>query len=159
MTDPAMTVPTGEYEPSATDGVRQQVELYERTNGAEGNTVNGNPAMPVVILTHLGAKSGKVRKTPVMRIEHNGSYAAVAAVGGAPTNPGWYHNLLAHPDVQLRDGATVSSLRAREAAGDEKAEWIGRADAHYPWYPEYRRKAAESGRDIPLFILEPTPHP
>jgi deazaflavin-dependent oxidoreductase (nitroreductase family) len=146
---------TGEYEPSTTDWVREQVETYERSNGAEANTLNDDPNLPVVILTHRGARSGKIRKAPVMRIEHNGTYAAAAAVGGAPTNPAWYHNLLAHPVVELRDRATIHALRAREAFGAEKLEWIERADALYPWYPGYRQKAAEAGRDIPLFLLEP----
>ncbi|HEY1969332.1 MAG TPA: nitroreductase/quinone reductase family protein [Pseudonocardia sp.] len=145
------------YQPSTTDWVRAQVELYERTNGNDGNTLGGDPDLLVVILTHRGAKTGKVRKTPVMRIEHHGTYAAVAAVGGAPTNPAWYHNLLAHPDVELRDRAQVHRMRAREACGAEKQDWIDRTDTLYPWYPEYREKAAASGRDIPLFILEPTP--
>jgi deazaflavin-dependent oxidoreductase (nitroreductase family) len=148
---------TDDYQPSTTDRVREQVELYERTDGADGNTANGNPDMPVVILTNRGAKTGKIRKTPVMRIEHNGTYAAVAAAGGAPTNPGWYHNLLANTDVELRDRAQVHRLRAREASGAEKQEWIDRTDALYPWYPEYRERAASAGRDIPLFLLEPLP--
>lgn len=150
---------TSPYEPSTTDWVRAQVELYERTNGARGNTLNDDPDMPVVVLTSTGAKTGKIRKTPIMRIEHQGRYAAVAAVGGAPTNPGWYHNLRAHPMVELRDRATTQPMRAREATGAEKTAWVERTDALYPWYPEYREKAAAAGRDIPLFILEPLPQP
>lgn len=148
---------TAAYQPSTTGWVREQVELYERTNGAQGNTLNGDPALPVVILTSTGARTGLLRKTPVMRIEHNGIYAVVAAVGGGPTNPGWYHNLRAHPDVDLRDRDTVHRLRARETTGDEKARWIVRTDALYAWYPGYREQAAAAGRDIPLFVLEPLP--
>jgi deazaflavin-dependent oxidoreductase (nitroreductase family) len=133
---PLMTMLTGDYGPSTTDWVRDQVELYERTDGAEGHTVGGDPDMPVIILTHRGARSGKIRKTPIMRIEHAGSYAAVAAVGGAPTNPAWYHNLLAHPTVERRDRTTVHRMRAREATGAEKTEWIARTDALYPFYPD-----------------------
>ena len=150
---------TAGYEPSSTDWVREQVELYERTNGEQGNNLDGDPALPVVILTSTGARTGMLRKTPVMRIEHDGVYAVVAAVGGAPNNPGWYHNLRAHPIVELRDRAGVHRLRAREATGPEKADWIARTDALYPWYPGYREKAAAAGRDIPLLILEPLPQP
>jgi deazaflavin-dependent oxidoreductase (nitroreductase family) len=145
----------GEYEPSTVRWIREQVDLYERTNGAEGNTLENDPTRPVVILTSRGARSGKIRKTPVMRIEHAGIYAVVAAVLGAPRNPSWYHNLLAYPEVELQDRETVHSLRAREGRGTEKVEWVGRIDTLYPWYQKYRDKAAEAGREIPVFILDP----
>ena len=145
----------GDYEPSPHESVRDQVELYEATGGAEGSTLNGDPALPVVILTSRGVRSGRTRKTPLMRIEHAGTYAVVAATGGAPTNPGWYHNVRADPLVELRDRDVVHRLRAREVSGEEKERWIAFVDALYAWYPDFRAQAAEAGRDIPLLVLEP----
>jgi deazaflavin-dependent oxidoreductase (nitroreductase family) len=139
----------GEYEPSSNPRDRKQVEQYEATNGVEGGTLKGKP---VIVLTYKGAKSGKIRKTPLMRIEHNGTYAVVASNGGAPTHPLWYHNVIANPLVELQDGAVRQPLRAREVFGDEKNEWWKRADAAYPDFPAYR---ARSGRDIPVLVLEP----
>ena len=106
----------GEYEPSPSERVRRQVELYEATNGAEGGTQNGKP---VIVLTSQGAKSGKIRKIPLMRIEHNGVYAVVASYAGAPKNPFWYYNLVANPLVELQDGAVKQDMRAREVFGEE----------------------------------------
>lgn len=110
----------GEYQPSPEKWVRDQVDLYERSGGTEGTTMRG---MPVIVLTTLGAKSGKVRKAPLMRVEHDGRYAAVASLGGSPKNPVWYANVLAHPLVEVQDGPVVQDMTAREITGDEKAIW------------------------------------
>ena len=139
----------GEYEPSLSERVRRQVELYEATNGVEGGTQHGKP---VIVLTSQGAKSGKIRKIPLMRIEHNGVYAVVASHAGAPKNPLWYYNLVANPLVELQDGAVKQDMRAREVFGEEKTEWWKRADAAYSEFPNYRARA---GREIPLFVIEP----
>jgi deazaflavin-dependent oxidoreductase (nitroreductase family) len=139
----------GEYEPSTSERSRKQVELYERTNGAEGNLLNG---LPVVIVTSRGAKSGKIRKTPLMRVEHNGSYAAVGSQGGAPTHPFWYYNLMADPQVEVQDGPVRRDMRARLASGDERREWWDRAVAAFPNYAAYEKR---TDRDIQLFVLEP----
>jgi deazaflavin-dependent oxidoreductase (nitroreductase family) len=141
----------GEYEPSPAKWVRDQVEQIESTNGAEGNTLRESD-MPVVIVTTVGAKSGKVRKVPLMRVEHEGVYAAVASLGGAPKNPVWYNNLVADPKVELRDGAEVSQRVAREITGEEKAKWWEIAVAAYPAYADYQLK---TDRSIPVFLLEP----
>ena len=140
---------TGEYEPSQNDRTREQVELYEASNGVKGGTLAGKP---VIILTFKGAKSGKIRKTPLMRIEHNRTYAVVASNAGAPTHPFWYNNIIANPIVELQDGAVKQDLRVREVFGEEKNEWWKRADAAYPEFPAYRARA---GREIPLLVLEP----
>lgn len=137
------------YLPSSSERVRDQVARYEATDGREGGTLEGRP---VVILTMTGAASGKIRKTPVMRIERHGTYVAVASAAGAPSNPAWYHNLIANPDVRLQDGAQVHRLRAREVFGDEKAEAWKLAESRWPHFPEYRAKA---GREIPILLLEP----
>ncbi|MGW4869881.1 nitroreductase family deazaflavin-dependent oxidoreductase [Streptomyces chartreusis] len=141
----------GEYEPSPTDWVRKQVELYESSGGTQGTTLM-NTGMPVILLTTRGVRSGKLRKTPLMRVEHEGRYAAVASLGGAPKHPVWYHNVKADPHVELRDGTELSDMRAREVTGAEKAEWWERAVAAYPPYAEYQQK---TDRVIPLFVLEP----
>jgi F420H(2)-dependent quinone reductase len=140
----------GEYEPSPVSRIREQVARYEATDGTEGNTLEDRP---VVILTTIGVKSGQVRKNPIMRIEDNGIYVAVASAGGAPKNPSWYGNLIAHPDVLVRDGGEVIHLRAREVFGTEKQHWWVVAERFWPHYPEYRQRAA--GREIPLIVLEP----
>ncbi|AZQ32590.1 nitroreductase family deazaflavin-dependent oxidoreductase [Streptomyces cyaneochromogenes] len=141
----------GEYEPSPTGWVRRQVELYESSGGTQGTTLM-NTGMPVILLTTRGARSGKIRKTPLMRVEHEGSYAAVASQGGAPKHPVWYHNLKADPRVELRDGTVLRDMRAREVTGAEKDEWWERAVAAYPPYADYQKK---TDRVIPLFVLEP----
>lgn len=123
--------------------------MYEGSNGENGTTLRG---MPVIILTTVGAKTGKVRKVPLMRVEHEGSYAAVASLGGAPKNPVWYHNLKANPEIDLRDGATTYLMTAREVFGAEYEQWWGRAVAAFPDYADYQRK---TDRKIPLFVLEP----
>ncbi|MBY8840088.1 nitroreductase family deazaflavin-dependent oxidoreductase [Streptomyces sp. SP2-10] len=141
----------GEYEPSPTQWVRDQVELYESSGGTKGTTLL-DTGLPVIVLTTLGVKSGKIRKTPLMRVEHNGRYAAVASVGGAPRHPVWYFNVKSHPHVELQDGPEKRDMRAREVTGAEKAEWWERAVAAYPPYAEYQEKTS---RQIPVFVLEP----
>jgi deazaflavin-dependent oxidoreductase (nitroreductase family) len=140
----------GEYVPSPLQHVRKQVADYEATAGAQGGTLEGRP---VVILTSVGAKSGLVRKNPVMRIVDGDRYVAVASDGGASTNPSWYANLVAHPRVRLQDAAVVSEFRAREVGGDEKRYYWKVAERFWPHFPEYRRLA--DGRDIPIMVLEP----
>ncbi|WDV56335.1 nitroreductase family deazaflavin-dependent oxidoreductase [Streptomyces coeruleorubidus] len=141
----------GEYEPSPTQWVRKQVELYESSGGTEGTTLQGSK-MPVVVLTSRGARSGKLRKTPVMRVEHEGRYAAVASLGGSPKHPVWYFNIKADPHVELQDGPVKQDMIAREVTGQEKAEWWERAVAAYPAYADYQRN---TDREIPVFVLEP----
>ncbi|MFE9020894.1 nitroreductase family deazaflavin-dependent oxidoreductase [Streptomyces sp. NPDC007808] len=139
----------GEYAPSPTKWVRDQVELYESSGGTKGTTMQG---MPVVLLTTRGARSGKLRKTPLMRVEHEGRYAVVASLGGAPEHPVWYHNVKADPHVELQDGPVKRDMRAREVTGAEKARWWERAVAAYPPYADYQKK---TDRVIPVFVLEP----
>jgi deazaflavin-dependent oxidoreductase (nitroreductase family) len=140
----------GEYVPSPTESVRTQVAEYEASDGLEGGTLEGRP---VVIVTSVGAKSGKVRKNPVMRIVDGDRYVAVASAGGAPANPSWYANLVAHPRVRLQDGASVKEFQAREVSGDEKRHYWTVAERFWPHFPEYRRLAG--GRDIPIMVFEP----
>lgn len=139
----------GEYEPSTQQWVRDQVELIESSGGTEGTALHG---LPVIVLTTLGAKSGKIRKTPLMRVEHEGRYAVVASMGGAPKHPVWYYNLLADPRVELQDGPVRQDMVVREVTGEEKALWWGRAVAAFPPYAEYQTK---TDRQIPLFVAEP----
>jgi deazaflavin-dependent oxidoreductase (nitroreductase family) len=141
----------GEYEPSTAEWVRDQVDLYERSGGLEGTTLRD---LPVIILTSRGATSGKLRKTPLMRVEHQGVYAVVASQGGAPTNPRWYANLVADPHVEVQDGPAKSDRTAREVTGEEKARWWERAVAAYPDYADYQTRTE---RQIPVFVLEPLP--
>ncbi len=138
----------GEYAASPAQWVRDQVEQIESSGGTEGTTMRG---MPVVVMTMRGVKSGKVRKVPVMRVEHEGTYAAVASMGGAPTNPVWYHNLVANPRVELQDGPVVKDYDAREVFGEEKAQWWERAVEAFPDYADYQEK---TDREIPVFVLE-----
>ncbi|MFG2492494.1 nitroreductase family deazaflavin-dependent oxidoreductase [Streptomyces caniferus] len=140
----------GEYEPSPEQWVRDQVEEYEGSGGTKGTTIRG---MPVVVLTTRGAKSGKIRKSPLMRVEHDGVYAVVASMGGAPRHPVWYHNVVADPRVELQDGPVRRDMTAREVTGEEKALWWGRAVEAYPDYADYQEKTE---RQIPVFVLEPT---
>ncbi|MFF1530514.1 nitroreductase family deazaflavin-dependent oxidoreductase [Cellulomonas sp. NPDC058312] len=142
---------TGEYEPSTDTRTREQVELIESSGGTRGTTMRG---MPVVVVTMLGAKSGKVRKIPVMRVEHDGVYAVVASLGGAPKHPVWYHNLLAHPQVELQDGPARGEYTVREVTGDERALWWDRSVAAYPDYADYQTR---TDRVIPVLLLEPVP--
>jgi deazaflavin-dependent oxidoreductase (nitroreductase family) len=149
---PAASGPGG-YVPSPSERVRDQVARYEATGGADGGELSG---LPVIILTTSGARSGTVRKTPIMRVEHDGVYAAIASYAGNPQNPQWYYNLVAHPDALVQDGAGVRRVRARELAGAEKQRWWDIADALNPNYARYR---ASSGRDIPVLALEPAEWP
>jgi deazaflavin-dependent oxidoreductase (nitroreductase family) len=139
----------GEYVPSTRPSTAKQVAEYERSEGREGNTMLGKP---VVVVTMLGARSGKVRKVPVMRVEHAGRYAMVASQGGAPHHPGWHHNLLTNPDVELQDGPEPRPFRAHVAEGAEREEWWARAVEAFPNYASYQEK---TDRVIPVFVLEP----
>ncbi|MFI0154857.1 nitroreductase family deazaflavin-dependent oxidoreductase [Streptomyces lydicus] len=139
----------GEYEPSPTPWVREQVERYESSGGTEGTTMRG---LPVIVLTTRGAKTGKLRKSPLMRVEHDGKYAAVASLGGAPQHPVWYHNVVADPRVELQDGPVRQDMTAREVTGEEKARWWARAVEAFPDYADYQEKTE---RAIPVFVLEP----
>ncbi|WP_043257418.1 nitroreductase family deazaflavin-dependent oxidoreductase [Streptomyces sp. Tu6071] len=140
---------SGEYEPSPEKWVREQVAEYEGSGGTRGTEMRG---MPVILLTTLGAKSGKIRKTPLMRVEHNGQYAVVASKGGAPEHPVWYYNVKGHPEVELQDGPTRKDYTAREVTGAEKAEWWDRAVEAFPDYADYQKK---TDRPIPVFVLTP----
>jgi F420H(2)-dependent quinone reductase len=140
---------TGDYEPSAAQWARDQVDLYERSGGTEGTELNGRP---VIILTSVGAKSGKIRKTPLMRVEHDGEYAVVASLGGAPKHPVWYYNLVSNPHVELQDGPVKKDYQAREVHDAERATWWDRAVQTWPDYASYAEKTT---RVIPLFVLTP----
>jgi deazaflavin-dependent oxidoreductase (nitroreductase family) len=140
---------TGDYEPSTSDWARENAELYMSSGGKEGTDLKGKP---VILLTTVGAKTGKIRKTPLMRVEHEGDYAVVASLGGAPKHPVWYYNIKAHPQVELQDGTTHGEYEAREIFGDEKAAWWERAVEAWPDYAEYQQK---TDRQIPVFVLTP----
>lgn len=146
-----MTTIDGEYVPSTWDWVAEQVELYESTNGEQGSTLR-ETGIPVIIVTCKGHKSGKVRKFALMRVEHDGEYALVASVGGRPKNPGWYHNLVADPNVMIQDGPEPFATEVRLVEGDERAEWWERSVAVFPNYADYEKSAAEAGREIPVFV-------
>jgi deazaflavin-dependent oxidoreductase (nitroreductase family) len=141
----------GEYAPSPAKWVRDQVQEYEGSGGTSGTTMRD---MPVIIVTTVGARSGKIRKVPLMRVEHAGEYAAVASLGGAAKNPVWYHNIVANPRVEVRDGTVVQAMTAREVTGEEKAIWWERCVAAYPDYADYQ---AKTERQIPVFVLSPDP--
>ena len=141
----------GEYEPSSQQWVRDQVELYESSGGTQGTTLR-DTGLPVVIMTNRGVRSGKLRKTPVMRVEHDGRYLAVASQGGAPKHPAWYANLLADPHVELQDGPRRRDMTVRELQGEEREQWWQRAVAAFPPYAEYQTRTE---RVIPLLLLEP----
>ena len=139
----------GDYEPSPWDWVSSQVEQYEASGGREAN-VMGEAQWPIIVITTIGNKTGKVRKTPLMRVEHNGEYALVASIGGAPKNPVWYYNLKADPNsVLLQDGPEPFAVDVREITGAEKQEWWTRAVAAYPPYAEYQERTE---RQIPVFV-------
>jgi deazaflavin-dependent oxidoreductase (nitroreductase family) len=146
-----MGILEGEYEPSKQEWVREQVEKYEATGGREANVLRGHAEWPIVVITSRGAKSGKLRKNPVMRVEHDGVYAAVASYGGAPHHPVWYHNFVAHPEVELQDGPEPHLYRARIAEGEERETWWKRAVEVYSPYAEYQER---TDREIPVFLLE-----
>jgi deazaflavin-dependent oxidoreductase (nitroreductase family) len=140
---------SGDYEPSTSDWARENAETYMESGGTDGTELQGKP---VILLTTIGAKSGKIRKTPLMRVEHGGEYAIVASLGGAPKNPVWYHNVKANPQVELQDGTVTKDYEAREVLGDERAVWWERAVAAWPDYAEYQTK---TDRQIPVFVLTP----
>ncbi|MQY14716.1 F420H(2)-dependent quinone reductase [Streptomyces sp. RB5] len=137
----------GEYEPGSWDWAAKQAQLYESSGGTEGTTLQG---LPVVVLTSVGAKSGKLRKNPLMRVEHNGEYAVVGSKGGDPAHPAWYHNVTANPHVELQDGPVKKDYRARLVTGEERARWWERAVAAFPQYAAYQ---AQTDREIPVFVL------
>ncbi len=139
----------GEYAPSTSDWARENAELYMSSGGTDGTAMKGRP---VVLLTTVGARTGKLRKTPLMRIEHDGQYAVVASLGGAPRNPVWYHNVTKNPNVELQDGTVSGDYQAREVFGEEKADWWRRAVDAWPDYADYQRK---TDREIPVFVLTP----
>jgi deazaflavin-dependent oxidoreductase (nitroreductase family) len=140
---------SSEYVPSPAQWVRDQVAQYEASGGREANTLL-DTGMPVVIVTMRGNRSGKIRKVALMRVEHDGEYALVASMGGAPKHPVWYHNLVAHPDdVTIQDGSEPFPVRVREVDGEEKARWWERAVAAYPPYAEYQERTT---RQIPVFV-------
>jgi deazaflavin-dependent oxidoreductase (nitroreductase family) len=141
----------GEYAPSKADWVREQVEKFEATDGREANTLR-DTGYPIVVITSVGAKSGKLRKNPVMRVERDGKYVAIASKGGADDQPEWYYNFVAHPEVDLQDGAEKQTYRARVLEGDERAEWWQYAVDTWPTYASYQEKTE---RQIPVFLLEP----
>ncbi|MGW3995861.1 nitroreductase family deazaflavin-dependent oxidoreductase [Amycolatopsis sp. NPDC004772] len=140
----------GEYSPPTFDLAREQVEAFEAHDGA-GDTGKNPAGAPIIILTSVGAKSGKLRKSPLMRIEHDGAYAVVASLGGAPANPAWYANLKADPHVELQDGAHKHDYLAREVDGEEYQAWWERAIVVWPDYVEYQTK---TDRKMPIFVLE-----
>jgi deazaflavin-dependent oxidoreductase (nitroreductase family) len=144
----------GEYEPAPADWswAAQQVRAYEASGGREANTLPDHPEWPIVVVTSRGAETGKLRKNPVMRVERDGVYAAVASKGGAPEHPAWYHNFIANPVVQLQDGPEPALYRARVVEGEERAIWWERAAAVYAPYEEYQQN---TDRQIPVFVLEP----
>ena len=142
---------TGEYEPSTSAWVADQVAEYEASAGTRANTLR-DTGIPVIIVTMIGARSGKVRKIALMRVEHDGVYAAVASQGGAPKHPTWYYNLLSHPVIELQDGPVKQDMTVRELSGEEKATWWERAVAAFPNYADYQRR---TDRDIPVFLAEP----
>lgn len=139
----------GEYLPSTSEWARNQAEQFEASQGAEANLLQGKP---VIVLTTVGAKTGGLRKTALMRVEHGGEYAVVASKGGAPQHPAWYFNIKKNAHVQLQDGAEVGDYIARELDGDERATWWARAVEVWPAYDEYQTKTE---RVIPIFVLEP----
>ncbi len=141
----------GDYEPSPEKWVRDQVEQYERSAGREANTLR-DTGIPIVVVTLRGRRSGKLRKVPLMRVEHGGRYAMVASKGGAPEHPGWYHNITASPEVSVQDGAAVIDGNARELEGAERDEWWARAVEVFPTYAQYQRR---TDRLIPVLVVEP----
>jgi len=141
----------GDYVPSKAKWVRDQVEEYESSRGARANTLRGGKD-PIVVITSVGRKSGALRKNPLMRVERGGRYLAVASIGGAPTNPEWYHNFVANPVVELQDGARPRLYRARLLAGEERADWWEYAVETWPTYGVYQTRTE---RQIPIFLLEP----
>jgi deazaflavin-dependent oxidoreductase (nitroreductase family) len=141
----------GDYQPSTWKWVADQVETYERTGGREANTLR-DTGLPVIIVTTRGNKTGKVRKMALMRVEHQGEYALIASMGGAPKHPVWYFNLLADPRVTIQDGPEPRAYDVRQLEGDERATWWERAVAAFPPYAEYQQRTK---RTIPVFVAKP----
>jgi F420H(2)-dependent quinone reductase len=139
----------GEYAPSPVELIREHVVNYESSNGTEGNLLNGRP---VVILTSRGAKTGRLRKVPLMRVEHDGQYAIVASSAGSDKHPGWYYNLLRDPRAQIQDGPVKGDFVAREVTGEERSLWWSRALETWPEFDDYTRM---TDREIPVFVLAP----
>ncbi len=139
----------GDYEPSTWGWVSDQVEKYEASGGTEANTLM-DTGIPIIVMTTKGVKSGKVRKVPLMRVEHEGEYALIASKGGAPEHPGWYHNLMADPVIMMQDGPEPYDTEVRLVTGDERAAWYQRGIDVYPPYEEYAEKAGD--REIPVFV-------
>ncbi|GAA4590318.1 deazaflavin-dependent oxidoreductase (nitroreductase family) [Actinoplanes octamycinicus] len=139
---------TGEYEPSTLDWAREQAEKFDSSDGADANTIQGRP---IILITSVGAKTGKLRKTPLMRVEHDGEYLAVGSLGGAPKNPVWVYNLRKNPHVELQDGAERHDYTARELSGAEREVWWARAVEAFPNYAVYQTKTE---RLIPVFLLQ-----
>ncbi|MGO8853360.1 nitroreductase family deazaflavin-dependent oxidoreductase [Mycobacterium sp.] len=140
---------TGDYEPSPWDWSREQADKYAASGGTDAADMQGKP---IILLTTVGAKTGKLRKTPLMRVEHDGEYAIVASLGGAPKDPVWYYNVKTNPRVELQDGSVTRDYDAREVFGDEKATWWERAVEAYPDYADYQKG---TDRQIPVFVLTP----
>ena len=145
---------TGEYEPSTWDWVAEQVETYEKTGGKEANTLR-DTGIPIIVMTTVGHKTGMIRKVPLMRVEHEGEYAIIASKGGRPTHPGWYHNLVADPNVAIQDGPEPEDYTVRLVEGAERDEWYARGAEVFPPYAEYAESAAGHGRVIPVFVATP----
>jgi F420H(2)-dependent quinone reductase len=143
---------SGTYAPSKQQWVRDQVAAYEGSGGTRANTLR-ETGDPIVVITSVGARSGNLRKNPVMRVERDGKYVAVASKGGAPDHPEWYHNFLAHPEVEVQDGAEPHTYSVRLLTGDERADWWDYAVATWPTYGKYQKK---TDREIPVFLLERT---
>jgi deazaflavin-dependent oxidoreductase (nitroreductase family) len=139
----------GHYEPSPVDRVRQQVTDFESSDGQRGNTIRD---LPVIVLTTKGAHTGNLRKSPLMRVEHDGKYLIVAPLGGAPKRPLWYFNAVANPTVEIQDGVTKQDMTARELTGAEREAWWKRAVDAFPPYADYQRKTS---RSIPILLCEP----
>ena len=140
---------TGEYEPGTSAWARKQAETYEASGGTKAATLSGKP---IIVLTTVGARTGKLRKTALMRVEHDGEYAVVASRGGSSRNPTWYHNLKANSHVELQDGDTTLDSQAHEVTGEEKTTWWKRAVEVWPAYDDYQKKTT---RQIPVFVLKP----
>jgi F420H(2)-dependent quinone reductase len=146
---------TGEYEPSTWEWVANQVAEYEASGGERANTLL-DTGIPIIVMTTVGHKTGKIRKVPLMRVEHEGEYAVIASKAGMPNNPAWYKNLLADPHVKIQDGSEPRDYTVREVTGDERDEWYARGVAVYPDYADYEVSAAGHGRVIPVFVATPT---
>ena len=145
----------GEYEPSTWGWVADQVERYEASGGTEANTLM-DTGIPIIVMTTVGHKSGKVRKVPLMRVEHEGEYGIIASKGGNPTHPGWYYNLLARDHVTIQDGPEPKDYTTRELGGEERNTWYARGEAVYPDYTAYQEAATGHGRVIPVFVATPS---